>query len=192
MLAGVVRRSGRRSRWSLLCRRRSAIRRNPITDNHNLNTSRTSNTGTSRYAIDAPPFGSWTQRRQFSVYDTDPRRPPTKWSLSAGAKVVPTRWRNPPKLVPTNWRTTSVPPPRRRTGRVRAEPKVPTSQHSHPGASEVVAVGQLPGGGGTVADDDHGGALLQCDRLRPGPAGRVGVASSTARTMIGQNAPDAP
>ena len=50
--------------------------------------------------------GSWTQRRQFSVYDTDPGRPPTKWSLSAGAKVVPTRWRNPQKLVPTRWRTT--------------------------------------------------------------------------------------
>ncbi len=79
----------------------SAILRNPKLASHNLNTSRASNTATSRCAIDARRFRSWTQRRQFSVYDTDAGRPPTKWSLSIGARAVHTRWRNLPK-----WSTT--------------------------------------------------------------------------------------
>ena len=76
--------------------------------------------------------------------------------------------------------TRSVPPPRSRTGRVRADPQEPRCpEQSVPGAG-VVAAGDAFGGCFGVKDEQQRRAFLESGRRVGGWAGRVRVAAFTA------------
>jgi hypothetical protein len=72
-----------------------------------------------------------------------------------------------------------MPPPRRRTGRVRAAPQGTTCPEQSASGQGIVAAGDAFGGGFGIEHKQQGGPFLECDRMLGGRAGRVRVAAFT-------------